>query len=300
MTGPICETIAPPPPPLLPPPLFVRPQQSSASVASTEQQLGRPMDIVYQFKGLTDALPSADQRTLVASGHLLHINIEARSQTYAQIAAGTFDASFRSQAAGLQALGVPVYLTFDHEADAKSRYNVRGTPAQFVAAWQHIVNVYRSAGASDVVWVWNVTGWQGNLGNLPGLYPGNAYVDWISWDPYNHSGCTSGPVNVSSWKSFEQEMSPMYNWLQTEGPKYGIDPNKPYMLNEFATASHPTNPSVTADWYRAVPGVLARYTKLKAVQFFDTVGMCDYRLTNNATVMLGFAQAGIVARGLSG
>ena len=275
------------------------PEQSSASVAQVEGQLGRAADVVYQFKGLTDALPSADEKTLVASGHLLHINIEARSQTYAQIAAGTFDASFRSQAAGLQALGVPVYLTFDHEADAKSRYNVRGTPAQFVAAWQHIVNVYRSAGASDVVWVWNVTGWQGNLGNLPGLYPGNAYVDWISWDPYNHSGCTSGPVNTSSWVSFETAMKPMYNWLQTEGPKYGIDPNKPYMLSEFATAFYPGNATITSDWYKAVPSTLDRYSKIKAVQFFDTVGMCDYRLTNDSTVLAGFAAAGMSAKALA-
>jgi beta-mannanase len=270
------------------------PGTNNAAPYSLESAIGRNLDLVYHFKGIDSALPTKDEVALVNEGRLLHVNIEARSgETYADIIAGKYDASLQSQAKGFAALKAPVFITFDHEADAKTKYNVRGTPQQFVDAWRHVRDVYVKAGATNAVWVWVVTGSSGNNDRALALYPGNAYVDWISWDPYNHSGCMSGPVDPSKWKSFEQAISPFYNWLQTTGKAAGIDPNKPYMLSEFATAQDPNDLQKTADWYKPIPSVLAKYPKIKAVQYFNTYGNCDYKLTNDRRLMDAFRVAGL-------
>ena len=65
------------------------------------------------------------------------------------------------------------------------------TPAEFVAAWRRIHNLFTQAGASNVIWVWNPN----DIFPVPQVplkpyYPGNAYVDWIGITGYFS---TTGP-----------------------------------------------------------------------------------------------------------
>jgi len=58
------------------------------------------------------------------------------------------------------------------------------TPATYVAMWQHVVNYFRSAGVTNVKWVWapNV---DGGDGSMAAYYPGDSYVDYVGLDGYN-------------------------------------------------------------------------------------------------------------------
>ena len=47
-------------------------------------------------------------------------------------------------------------------------------------------------------------------------YPGDAYVDWLSWDPYNFAGCMSGKFKRDEWKSFTEIVRPFYDWLDAQ------------------------------------------------------------------------------------
>ncbi len=65
------------------------------------------------------------------------------------------------------------------------------TPADFVAAWRRIHDLFSQAGASNVIWVWNPN----DIFPVPQVqlkpyYPGNAYVDWIGVTGYF---ATTGP-----------------------------------------------------------------------------------------------------------
>ncbi|WP_444961240.1 glycoside hydrolase family 26 protein [Nocardiopsis sp. M1B1] len=265
-----------------------------------EEAVDRRMDIVYTWRGVDQAnVPGERERRLIAEGRFVHTNIEARRFTrsghpavsYESLIDGEFDDSLRSQARAIAELDVPYFVTFDHEADANTRYNRRGTPEEFVRAWRHIVDLYREEGADNAVWVWNVTGWEGNFDRLPGLWPGNDYVDWVSWEAYNMTGCDSQP-HWDEVYSFEDMMRPAYEWFQNEGPEHGIDPDKPVMIGEMGTTH--IGPQETLEWYSEIPDVLRRYERVRAVKVWDNKlsADCDFRIRADEYAQRGFEAAG--------
>ncbi|WP_460774937.1 glycoside hydrolase family 26 protein [Nocardiopsis nanhaiensis] len=269
-------------------------------VDELESAVGRDMDIVYTWRGIDQAeVPGDREQRMVAEGRFVHTNIEARRFTrsghpdipYEDILAGEFDSSLRSQARTIAEMEVPYFVTFDHEADGNNRYNYRGAPEEFVSSWQHIVDLYREEGADNAIWVWNVTGWPGNLERLPGLWPGNDYVDWISWEAYNMTGCDLMP-HWDHVDSFEDALAPTYDWIQEEGPEHGIDPEKPVMIGEMGTTD--IGPRETLQWYKDIPDVLKRYERVRAVKLWDSKvsDSCDFRIRANEHAQRGFELAG--------
>jgi hypothetical protein len=270
-----------------------------ADVAALERKLGRKFDLVYEFHGIDKPLPARDEERMVAEGRVLHVNIEAKEfgqathpdVAWSRIVAGEFDQALRAQATGLAALGSPVMVTFDQEVDSPKRVGQRGTAAEFVAAWRHIHRLYAAAGARNIVWVWVVTGYEGNLDAVGSVYPGNEYVDWLSWDPYNMAGCQTGKFKPAQWRSFADSVEPFYGWLQTEGARAGIDKAKPYLLSEFGTVANPDDPSASARWYAELPAALERFPQVKAVQLWNgEVGACDFRIEKQPAALDTFGQ----------
>jgi mannan endo-1,4-beta-mannosidase len=51
-------------------------------------------------------------------------------------------------------------------------------PATFVAAWRHVVRVFRAAGAANVTWLWTVNSIQGASSSLSQWWPDAAWVSW--------------------------------------------------------------------------------------------------------------------------
>jgi hypothetical protein len=269
-------------------------------VEPLEDAVDRDMDIVYTWRGIDQAaVPGERERRMVAEGRFVHTNIEARRFNepghppiaYRDIIAGRYDESLRAQARGVAELGAPYFVTFDHEADGKERYNRRGTPEEFVRSWRHIVDLYRREGAENAIWVWNVTGWPDNLDRLPSLWPGNEYVDWISWEAYNMTGCDTMP-HWTDVKSFEESLAPAYEWIQQEGPRHGIDPDKPVMIGEMGTTD--IGPRETLRWYADIPQVLRKYERVRAVKVWDNLVSegCDFRIGANHYARQGFELAG--------
>ena len=54
-------------------------------------------------------------------------------------------------------------------------------PAQMITVWQQMHDYFVSQGVTNVLWVYNVNSWTGNYTQY---YPGDAYVDIVSWDAY--------------------------------------------------------------------------------------------------------------------
>jgi hypothetical protein len=272
-----------------------------ASVAGLEQATGRRLDIVYYFEGVdSGALPTAQQRSMVAAGHTLHINLEARQFAVAghpevrwsQIAAGDFDAQLRRSAAALAALKSPLFLTFDHEADVPAKPQARGTPAQFVAAWRHLHQLFAAASASNVIWTWVVTGYPPNDARAAALYPGDDVVDWISWDPYDQRGCQSGGVGTRPTQTFAEVAAPFYRWLETSGVKAGISLDKPYLISETASAYDPKDPAASAAFYRSIPAGLKQLPRIRAVTLWDeSTGKCNYKILGDAAAESALSEA---------
>ena len=82
------------------------------------------------------------------------------------------------------------------------------------------------------MWVWVVTGYAPNFTLAGQMWPGNGYVDWISWEAYNNAGCTAGAIDPTASRTFSASMTPFLTWLQQNGPAAGIDLTKPMMISE--------------------------------------------------------------------
>jgi uncharacterized protein (TIGR03437 family) len=146
------------------------------------------------------------------------------------------------------------------------RGDTGGKPTQsvyndFIGAWQHIYNVFQSAGATNVVFVWNPGSYNTGASNDPhGYYPGNAYVDWVAVDTYQN-GTTS---------TFVQDFDLFYNDFSQS--QYA---GKLLMVGENGSPNY-SQYSVEAQ-AAYLQGVLAaiqanRYPLLKAYNYFDSQG----------------------------
>jgi beta-mannanase len=202
---------------------------------------------------------------------------------WSNIAAGKYDTSVLDpEAARLKAYGKPIFLTFDPEMDGRFRLGIAGNTSQYVAAFRHIHDRMVADGAKNVIWVWTVTGYQAHDADFKLLYPGNAYVDWIGWDPYNFAAC-----HKEGWKTFNQTIDPFYQWLESNG--YG---SKPFILPEYGTVIDSSNSAAAATWFKGIPASLASHPNLKAVsEFDDTAGGCNTELQLGPGEMTAFGAA---------
>ena len=108
------------------------------------------------------------------------------------IIAGDFDDLVESWADELAEWGRPVVMRFAHEMNGfwypwseSSNGNLSG---QYVAAWRHVHDIFTVAGADNVIWIWSPNPTQPTLPALAGLYPGDAYVDWLGLIGYLGNG----------------------------------------------------------------------------------------------------------------
>jgi mannan endo-1,4-beta-mannosidase len=109
------------------------------------------------------------------------VQLEPKGVTLASIAAGGSDTYLRSFADAVVAFGHPVILSFGHEMNGTWYPWGFGhaPPGVFVAAWRHMVRVFRAAGAANVTWLWTVNSIQGASSSLSQWWPGAAWVNWI-------------------------------------------------------------------------------------------------------------------------
>jgi hypothetical protein len=152
-------------------------------------------------------------------------------------------------------------------------------------------DLFTLQGATNAVWVWVVMGWEPALDRAEALWPGREYVDWVSWEAYNPSGCRAGEVEASRWISFEEAMLTGFDWLHSGDAAVARD--LPIMISEAGTSHYPDNPRHTADWYAQIPATLRKYPQIKAVGLWDHTGTgktCDFRFGADPTVRQGIAR----------
>jgi len=97
-----------------------------------------------------------------------------------RIASGDDDAYLRSYAQSVREYRYPVIISF--APDMNSSPAPTG-PAAYIAAWRHVVQVFRTAGATNVTWLWTVASMSGAHSPLA-WWPGAGYVSWVGVDGY--------------------------------------------------------------------------------------------------------------------
>jgi hypothetical protein len=192
------------------------------------------------------------------------------SLTGGAVTGGSKDSYIKAQADAIRTYAKPVFVRLDWEMNATwyPDWNAPGvTPAQYVAAWRHVYQIFQQEGAANAAFVWCPTLWNGPGGLSPSAwYPGDQYVDWIGVDAYPQSAVESfilhGPGGLDDQEAFAAQHE------------------KPMMVAEWAPALPQPDTAAAID---LLFDFAAEYPKtVKALVYFDFVtGGKDYTLADH-------------------
>jgi hypothetical protein len=202
----------------------------------------------------------------------------------AAVARGDYDSYVDEWATEAARYGRPIFLRFGHEMNDAYRYPwgpQNNTKEEYIAAWRHVVDRFRSAGARNVIWVWSphVAYEYWDL-----YYPGDAYVDWVATGVLNY-----GPISHwSRWWTFAEIFGEKYPRLAEFG--------KPVMIAEFGSLAVGGD---RAQWYRdALTDLPVRYPAVHALLLFNsgndrtvTYQQVDWRITPDSAVAAAVREA---------
>lgn len=161
---------------------------SYAGVDQFAHEIGRQPNIALYYSAWLKPFQADFAASAAKHGAVTLVQIDAANASLASIARGQYDSYWRSYADEVKRFGGQVILSFDHEMNGSwFPWGYRHeSPATFVAAWRHIVTVFRQQRAQNVTWLWTVN-IIGDLSDTTGpapWWPGSSYVNWVGIDGY--------------------------------------------------------------------------------------------------------------------
>jgi len=163
------------------------PQSYASLRAFTATTHVRP-DLVVYYSGWGEPFQVRFAEVAARHGASPLVQIDPTGVSLAAIASGRYDTYLRSYAAAVKTFGRRVVLSFAPEANAPwYGWGYRHTPpAVWVAAWRHVVTVFRAAGARNATWLWTVNAIQCDcrIRTPAPWWPGSSYVNWVGIDGY--------------------------------------------------------------------------------------------------------------------
>jgi mannan endo-1,4-beta-mannosidase len=157
-----------------------------AAVADFEQMAGRKLNLLGYYSGWAQPFDLPFAQTLRKHRVIPFVQIDPTDASITAIANGTYDEYLRSYADRVRTFGHAVVIGFGHEMNAPwYSWGYRHTPAPaFVAAWRHIVTLFRGQGAGNVTWLWTIQADQPGTSPAASWWPGAGYVTWVGIDGY--------------------------------------------------------------------------------------------------------------------
>ena len=162
------------------------PPTSYEPVTVFTKMVGRQPNLVGYYSGWREPFKVSFATTVSRHGAATIVQMDPTLVSLSAIAAGDYDDYLHSFAKSVRAFHHPVVIGFGHEMNAKWYSWGYGSTASavFVAAWQHIVTLFRNRGAENVTWLWTVQADEPGTGPIASWWPGEKYVTWIGIDGY--------------------------------------------------------------------------------------------------------------------
>ncbi len=242
--------------------------KSYAPIESLAHATGVQPNIALYYSGWREKFQFAFAMQAAGNGAVPFIQIDPAGVSLAAVVAGGYDTYLETFATGVASYGAKtghgVIIGFGHEVNGYwYPWGYRHTsPAVFVAAWRHIVTVFRQQGADDVTWLWtiNVIDRRGGIPSPAPWWPGSSYVTWVGIDGYSLK---------TSWT-----FAPLFGPTIKAVRKLTLDP---ILISETAAGPAAGQPAKIANLFAGV-----RAYGLLGFVWFDANGHQDFRLTSPA------------------
>jgi mannan endo-1,4-beta-mannosidase len=154
-------------------------------------------NVVLYYSGWYEPFESSFTRSVSSDGAVPLVQLNPEGVSLAGIASGRYDSYLRTYAASVRGYGRSVIMSFGHEMNGYwySWGYKKTSPATFVAAWRHIVTLFRQQKADNVTWMWTVNvvddPYYGDVPNPAKWWPGRSYVNWVGIDGYYYRSSTT-------------------------------------------------------------------------------------------------------------
>jgi mannan endo-1,4-beta-mannosidase len=242
------------------------PNSYTGVVSFTRATGVRPRLVVY-YSGWWEPFQTRFAATAAKHGAVPLVQIDPTNISLSAIASGRYDAYLTSYAQAVRAYSKPVILSFGHEMNGNwFSWGYRHTsPAVFVAAWQHIVILFRTVGARNVTWLWTVNIIKTQHGQIPNpapWWPGSSYVSWVGIDGYY--------------------LKPSWKFVPIFGPTIAAVrelTGKPVLIAETSATPAASQPAKIPDLFAGIH----TYGLLGFV-WFDNFASHDYRIKDPAAI----------------
>jgi Glycosyl hydrolase family 26 len=202
---------------------------------------GSRPDIVMYYSGWYVPFPNRFATTVANNGAVPLVQMDPDNVKIAAIVSGKYDGYLSEYAEAVRSYNHPVIISFGHEMNGNwSSWGYQHTPPSiFVAAWRHIVKLFRALGAGNVTWLWTVNiinnTQHGTIPRPNQWWPGSSYVNWVGIDGY---------YLKSSW-----QFAPLF------GPTIGVIrdlTNDPIIIAETGAVPAADQPAKITDLFDGV------------------------------------------------
>ncbi len=162
------------------------PPNSYQPVAQFAMAAGREPNLVGYYSGWAEPFASSFAEAARSRGAVTVVQIDPTGTSIPAIAAGDYDDYLRSYADSVRNFGHPVVIGFGHEMNGNwYSWGYGHVPAStFVAAWRHVVTLFREEGADNVTWMWTINSDLRDTRPVASWWPGAGYVTWVGIDGY--------------------------------------------------------------------------------------------------------------------
>lgn len=161
---------------------------SYAGVTAFTTATGVKPGLVLYYSGWFEPFQISFATTVADHGGVPLVQMDPQDISIAAIASGTYDSYLSAYAEAVRSYRRPVVLGFGHEMNGYwySWGYKHTSPTVFVAAWRHIVTLFRAVGARNVTWMWtvNTIHTRAKVPNPRRWWPGNSFVNWVGIDGY--------------------------------------------------------------------------------------------------------------------
>ncbi len=225
----------------------------------------KPRLVVY-YSGWFEPFKASFATTAAEHGAVPLVQMDPKDVSLAAIASGHYDNYLGSYAEAVRSYHHPVILSFGHEMNGDwYSWGYRHTsPEVFVAAWRHVVTLFRELGARNVTWMWtvNIMHTGGGISRPAPWWPGSKYVTWVGLDGYYYK---------PSW-TFAPLFGPTIATIRELT-------HDPILIAETSVSPTTNQPAKIANLFAGV-----RLYGLLGFVWFNSVHDVDWRLDNPAAI----------------
>lgn len=247
---------------------------SAAGLTTFGSATGTRPNVAVYYSGWYEPFRSSFATQAASDGAIPLVQVDPAGVNLALIGRGWYDKYVAAYAQAVRGYGRPVIISFGHEmnGDWYSWGHQKTPAADFVAAWRHIVKVFRAWGADNVTWLWTVNSLAGGPGQAVDpqpWWPGTDYVTWVGIDGYYFHPA--------------QSFTSLFGGTISALRRFTHDP---VLVTETGVAP-------AAGQAARIPGLFAgaRTAGVLGIVWFDASGYRDWRIDKDPAALAAFRKA---------